>query len=58
MGWTKIGERLFVALFGGWDVLAKEKIIISKLKVCGNKEEIVMICSVLGLIGPYTRFLP
>lgn len=56
MAWTKVGERLFKALFGGGDVLAKEKIIINKLKTCQDKREVVMICSGLGLIGSIYSF--
>lgn len=51
MGWTKAGERLFKALFGGGDVLAKEKVIIEKLKTCQDEKEIELICRGLGLIG-------
>ena len=44
MRWTKAAERLFKALFGGGDVLAKEKVTIEKLKICQDEKEIVLIC--------------
>jgi hypothetical protein len=56
MGWTKLGERLFRALFGGGDVLAKEKIIIQKLKTCRNEKEIMAICHGLELMGTIGSF--
>jgi hypothetical protein len=51
MEWTKAGERLFKALFGGGDVLAKEKAVIAKLKTRPDGNELVMMCAGLQLIG-------
>jgi len=56
MRWTKLGERLFKALFGGGDVLAKEKIIIKRLKTCRNEKEIIAFCKGLELLGTIYSF--
>jgi len=56
MRWTKLGERFFKALFGGGDVLAKEKIIIQKLKTCQNEKEIIAFCKGLELLGTTYSF--
>jgi hypothetical protein len=56
MKWTKLGEKLFKALFGGGDMLTKEKIIIKKLKICQNEKEFIAICKGLELIGTIYSF--
>jgi hypothetical protein len=56
MGWTKLGERIFNALFGGGDVLEKEKVIIQKLKTFRDEKEIIMICRGLELMGSIYSF--
>lgn len=56
MRWTKLGERLFKALFGGGDVLAKEKIIIKRLKTCQDEKEIIAFCKGLELLGTIYSF--
>jgi len=56
MSWTNLGEKLLKALLGGGDVLAKEKIIIQKLKTCQDEKEITAICKGLELIGSIYSF--
>ena len=56
MRWTKLVEKLFKVLFGGGDVLAKEKIIIKRLKTCQDEKEIIALCKGLELLGTIYSF--